>query len=143
MARYSRPKAAPATTPTLQPCLRERRIRGIISRETDPPKGILKSTMNPKTNDNATASAASVSTLVSLKAFKRRTLLVVCGGCADKRLRVLPAPALPGSGSAGRHLCALSASRLPGLTDALSVTYRRHQHHHPHSRATRARWRRR
>src|SRR5215213_6478460 len=69
MARYSRPKAAPATTPTFQPCLRARSIRGIISRETEPPNGILKSTTNPRTKARATASAASVSTLVSLKAF--------------------------------------------------------------------------
>src|SRR5918998_576251 len=47
------------------------------------------------------ASAASVKTLVSLKAFKCAPLLRVSGD-APTRSSCLPAPALPGSGSAGR-----------------------------------------
>src|SRR4028118_804111 len=96
--------------------------------------------MKPRTNASAMASAASVKTLVSLKAFKsapslgyagmrpreslisprrddaaprpgrapprpgslqKPPLLRICGD-APTRLSYLPAPALPGSGSAGR-----------------------------------------
>src|ERR671917_1297868 len=78
------------------------------------------------------ASAASVKTLVSLEAFKCAPLLRVSGD-APTRSSCLPAPALPGSGSAGRlrtfrSFCPLSLAAprlfvpLVYLNPALSAT---------------------
>src|SRR5919202_1267481 len=96
-------------------------MRGTISSEIEPPKGIFQSLISPSTNARATASAASVSTLESLNAFTAHppcVLVCVGRGCAER------APESPCAGitrirfngsAPNESLGTLSASRLPGI----------------------------